>query len=57
LIVEGRGAGAGFMAHPLHSNYRGLHTETQRLAGFMKYAAEMGSVAMMYIPTFIKTGA
>jgi hypothetical protein len=26
------------------------------LKGFMKYAAEMGSGAMMHIPSFIKTG-
>jgi hypothetical protein len=25
--------------------------------GFMKYAAEMGSGAMIYIPSFIKTGS
>jgi hypothetical protein len=28
--------------------------QTHRLEGFMKYAVEMGSGAMIYIPSFIK---
>jgi hypothetical protein len=28
--------------------------QTHRLTGFIRYAAEMGSGAMIYIPSFIK---
>jgi hypothetical protein len=33
------------------------HTDIHRWEGFMKYAAEMGSDVMIYIPSFIKTGS
>jgi hypothetical protein len=36
---------------------RGIHIETYRQDGFMKYAVEMSSGAMIYIPSFIKTGS
>jgi hypothetical protein len=40
---------------PLPCNDRGIHIQTHRLrGGFMKYAVEMGSGAMIYIPCFIK---
>jgi hypothetical protein len=31
--------------------------QTYVLMGFMEYAVEMGSSAMIYIPSFIKTGS
>jgi hypothetical protein len=35
-----------------------IHIQTHRLrAGFMKDAVEMGSVAMIHIPSFIKIGS
>jgi hypothetical protein len=35
-----------------------IHIQTQRLLeGFMTYAVEMGSVATIYIPSFIKIGS
>jgi hypothetical protein len=36
----------------LTSNYRGIH-----LGGIYKYTAEVGSGAIIYIPSFIKTGS
>jgi hypothetical protein len=40
---------------PLLSNDGGdTHADTDRWEGLMKYAAEMGSGAMIYIPSFIK---
>jgi hypothetical protein len=33
------------------------YRDTDRWEGFIKYAVEMGSGAMMYIPNFIKTGS
>jgi hypothetical protein len=33
---------------------RDTHTDTQTDGGFMKYAVEMRSDAMIYIPSFIK---
>jgi hypothetical protein len=46
-----------FYAEPLPSNDRRGYTQrhTDWWEGFMKYAVEMGSCAMMYIPRFIKT--
>jgi hypothetical protein len=42
-------------AEPLPSNdRRDKHTHTDWWEGFMKYAAEMGSGAMIYMPSFIK---
>jgi hypothetical protein len=35
----------------------GIHIQTNRWEGFMKYAVEMGSGAMIYIPSFIKIGS
>jgi hypothetical protein len=35
---------------------RDAHTDTDLWEGFMKYVLEMGSGAMMYIPSFIKIG-
>jgi hypothetical protein len=35
----------------------GIHMQTDWWEGFMKYAVEMGSDAMIYIPSFIKTGS
>jgi hypothetical protein len=35
-----------------------MHILTQRqIGGFTKYAVEMGSVATIHIPSFIKTGS
>jgi hypothetical protein len=43
---------------PLLSNNRGIYIEKHDCwEAFMKYAAEMGSGAMMYIPSFIKIGS
>jgi hypothetical protein len=43
---------------PLPSNNKGIHIQTHRLTeGFMKYAVEMGSGAIIYIPHFLKTGS
>jgi hypothetical protein len=43
---------------PLPSNdRRDTYTDTDRSEEFMKYAAEMGSSAMIYIPSFIKIGS
>jgi hypothetical protein len=33
-----------------------MHRYTERWEGFMKYATQMGSSAMMYVPNYIKTG-
>jgi hypothetical protein len=46
-------------AEPLPSNDREIHIQTHRLRreGFMKYAIEMDSRAMIYIPNFIKNGS
>jgi uncharacterized RmlC-like cupin family protein len=45
---------------PLPTNEKGIHIQMHRCTdwwdGFMKYAAEMGSGAMIYIPSFIMTG-
>jgi hypothetical protein len=41
---------------PLPSNGRG-NTDTDYWEGFMKYAVEMGSGAMIYIRSFIKIGS
>jgi predicted Rossmann fold nucleotide-binding protein DprA/Smf involved in DNA uptake len=42
----------------LPSNYKGvIHTDTDGWDGFMIYAVEMGSVAMIYVPSFIKIGS
>jgi hypothetical protein len=42
---------------PLPSNDKGIHIQTHRpMGGFMKYAVEMGSGAMIYIPSLIKIG-
>jgi hypothetical protein len=38
------------------SDRRDIHTETDWWEGFMKFAVEMGSGAMIYIPSFIKIG-
>jgi hypothetical protein len=36
----------------------GIHVQTQRLmGGIYEYAAETGSGAMIYIPSFIKIGS
>jgi hypothetical protein len=40
----------------LPSNERGIQIQTHR-EGFMKYAVEMGSGAMIYILSFIKIGS
>jgi hypothetical protein len=42
---------------PLPSNDRGIHIQAYWWKGFMKYAEEMGSGAMIYIPSFIKIGS
>jgi hypothetical protein len=36
---------------------RYTYRHTDRWEGFMKYAAEMGSGAMIYIPNFVKIGS
>jgi hypothetical protein len=38
---------------------RGIHIQTHRLRAetFMKYATEIGLVAMIYLPSLIKTGS
>jgi hypothetical protein len=42
----------------LPCNNTEMHIETHRLMeGFMKYAVEMGSGAMIYIPSFINIGS
>jgi hypothetical protein len=42
-------------AEPLPSNDSGYaYINTDRWEGFMKYAIEMGSCAMKYIPSFLK---
>jgi hypothetical protein len=41
---------------PLLPMIEGIHTQTHKLMGFMKYATEMGSGAMIFIPSFIKIG-
>jgi hypothetical protein len=44
-----------FKNEPLPSNDRGIHIKTHRLTGgFMECAIEMGSGAMIYIPSLIK---
>jgi hypothetical protein len=35
---------------------RNIHTDTQTEGGFFKYAVEVGSGVMIYIPSFIKIG-
>jgi hypothetical protein len=42
---------------PLPSNDRGTYIDTNWREGFMKYADEMVSGAMIYIPSFIKIGS
>jgi hypothetical protein len=42
---------------PFPSNDRGIHIQTHRGEGFIKYAVEMGSGAMIYIQSFIKIGS
>jgi hypothetical protein len=43
------------LTDPLLSNSRrAIHTDTWTVGGIMKYAVEMGSGAIMYIPSFIK---
>jgi hypothetical protein len=39
------------------SDRRDTHTDTDWWEGFMKYAVEMGSGAMIYIPSLIKIGS
>jgi hypothetical protein len=34
-----------------------MHIQTDLAGGFVKYAVEMGSNAVIYIPSFIKTGS
>jgi hypothetical protein len=34
-----------------------MHIHTDRWEGFMKYTVEMGSDAVIYVPSFIKTGS
>jgi hypothetical protein len=41
----------------LPSNDCGIHIQTHGLMGFMKYAVEMGSDAMIYIQSLIKFGS
>jgi hypothetical protein len=54
LAIKG---GIHFTEH-LPSNDRGIHLQTHRLpGGIYKYAAEMGSGAMIYTQSFIKTGS
>lgn len=38
---------------PLSSKGRGIHIQTHRLMGFMKYAADISSGVMIYIPSSI----
>jgi hypothetical protein len=35
----------------------GSHTDTDRWEGFIMYAVEMGSGAMIYIPSFVNIGS
>jgi hypothetical protein len=39
------------------NNSRNTHTDVDGWEGFMKYAVQMGSVAIICIPSFIKTGS
>jgi hypothetical protein len=42
---------------PLPSNYRGIHIQIHKLlGGIFNYAVEMGSGAVIYVPSFIKIG-
>jgi hypothetical protein len=41
----------------LPSNDRGIHIQTDRREVFLKYVVEMGSDAVIYIQSFITTGA
>jgi hypothetical protein len=48
----------GIFTEPLLSNDRGIHIQTHRLmGGFFNYAVEMGSGAVIYVPSFIKIGS
>jgi hypothetical protein len=42
---------------PSLRNGSGIHRHTDRWEGFMKYVVEMGSGALIYIPSFIKIGS
>jgi hypothetical protein len=43
---------------PLPSNDRGMYIQTQRQRrGIFNYAVEMGSGALIYVPSFIKIGS
>jgi hypothetical protein len=45
-------------AEPLPSNDEGLHIQIQSMmGGLMKYAVEMGSGAIKFIPSFVKIGS
>jgi hypothetical protein len=41
----------------LPGNVRGIHIQTDICKRFIKYAVEMGSGAVMYIPGFVKIGS
>jgi hypothetical protein len=46
------------LTEPLSSNENEINIQTHRLmVMIMKYAVEMGSDAVIYIPSFIKTGS
>jgi hypothetical protein len=40
-----------------NSDERVTHTDTDRREGFLKYAVKIGSVARIYILSFIKIGS
>jgi hypothetical protein len=46
-----------FFTEPLSSKDGGIHIQTDRWEGFMKYAIETGPGAMIYIPSFMKIGS
>jgi hypothetical protein len=49
-------AGMCLLSHCL-ATVEGIHIQTDWWERFMKYVVEMGSVAMIYIPSFIKIGS
>jgi hypothetical protein len=47
----------GIFTELLPRNDRGIHIQTHRLVGeIFNYAVEMGSGAVIYVPSFIKIG-
>jgi hypothetical protein len=47
-------ASVTFFTESLSNNDKGINIQRDSCEGFMKYAAETGSVAMIYLPSFMK---